>query len=561
LTARSDTAATGARRFGGLLAGLGLLLGAACSGPGRASSGVALFDGGAAPEVLVEEGAVGGPLSERANRFFQGWAPTDVGGAKRGLRLAAGGASFQLVTLTERERTLALDLAPPPGDLADSAAARPGHVRVRVDRGPAFLVPFADPLPVRLPAGLARGRHLVELSPPGADAAPLVVLDAAVRPAAQGGAARIDGSDLVLEGPAMADRVAEPRAGWVLSGEVCPRGAFASTRELAVDVTGEGERAIGRWSGGAGVLDRLRGCRRVELPPVPAAGPVRVRFTAAEPGSAARWRGWRWRPEPAKTPPPAPMTEAPAPSPSRRPRLVVLYVMDALRADTVGHLGGPPGISPTIDRLAREGFTFRDHRSTAPNTLLSVRHLFTGRILVNTEDWRRLSVGGGAALPTLAEAFQAAGYRTGLFSANGYVSAHYGLARGFDHVSQEALFDVESPGPAPVNRSAERVHAASPRPSGATRRRCATSCGAGAPPRPPTASGCAASTGPRSPTTTASSPACSTPSGGGSGRRRAWSSSPPTTARSCSTTAGCCTATPSTRSCSASRWWCGGRGT
>jgi arylsulfatase A-like enzyme len=135
---------------------------------------------------------------------------------------------------------------------------------------------------------------------------------------------------------------------------------------------------------------------------------------------------------------------------------VVLYVMDALRADTVGHLGSPPGISPTIDRMAREGFTFRDHRSTAPNTLLSIRHLFTGRVLVNAQAWRRI----GSGLPTLAETFEAAGYRTGLFSANGYVSAHYGLARGFGHVSREALLDLESPDPAPVNRSAERVHSA-----------------------------------------------------------------------------------------------------
>jgi len=148
--------------------------------------------------------------------------------------------------------------------------------------------------------------------------------------------------------------------------------------------------------------------------------------------------------------------EEPAAAPLQRPRLVVLYVLDALRADHVGHLGGSAGISPTLDRLAAEGASFRRHWSTGPNTLAAIRNLFTGEVWAHSRSWRA----AGATRATLAEAFRAAGYRTGLFSANGYVSARFGLARGFEHVSREALFEEPAPGEPFVNRSAERVHAA-----------------------------------------------------------------------------------------------------
>ena len=86
--------------------------------------------------------------------------------------------------------------------------------------------------------------------------------------------------------------------------------------------------------------------------------------------------------------------------------------MDALRADAVGHLaarpadagrtalldrpdtarkrsrlGGESGVSPVLDRLAREGLIFRRHRSLAPNTLPSTKSLFVGRVYRTRGGW------------------------------------------------------------------------------------------------------------------------------------------------------------------------------
>jgi arylsulfatase len=150
-------------------------------------------------------------------------------------------------------------------------------------------------------------------------------------------------------------------------------------------------------------------------------------------------------------PAPAPL---PAPDP---PRLVIVYVMDALRADTVGALGGPAGVSPTYDRLAREGLLFRQHRSVAPNTIPSTKSFFIGRTFVSRGGWSLLPEDG----ETLAELFKKAGYHTGLFSGNVYVSHAYGTDRGFEHVASEILIDDytgrEKP---PFNDNAARAHAA-----------------------------------------------------------------------------------------------------
>ena len=134
------------------------------------------------------------------------------------------------------------------------------------------------------------------------------------------------------------------------------------------------------------------------------------------------------------------------------PRLVVVYVMDALRADAVGHLGGRPGVSPVLDHLAREGVTFRAHQSVAPNTLPSTKALFTGRPFLARGGWKLAPEDG----PTLAERFRKAGYRTGLFSGNVHVGAAFGTDRGFEHVAEE---EAVLPG-RPFNDNAARVNAA-----------------------------------------------------------------------------------------------------
>ncbi|MEM1246515.1 MAG: sulfatase [Acidobacteriota bacterium] len=129
-----------------------------------------------------------------------------------------------------------------------------------------------------------------------------------------------------------------------------------------------------------------------------------------------------------------------------RPDLVLVYVQDALRADAVDLL---PEDS-VWKTLSREGLRLAQHRSVAPNTLPSTKALFTGRVWA-TAGGRALP----AELPTLAGAYREAGFRTGLFSNNPWISAAYGMDRGFDHAG-----DALARTPEPFFDDVRRVHAA-----------------------------------------------------------------------------------------------------
>jgi arylsulfatase A-like enzyme len=129
------------------------------------------------------------------------------------------------------------------------------------------------------------------------------------------------------------------------------------------------------------------------------------------------------------------------------PDLVILYVLDALRAD---HVGGR-GWTPVIDRLVGEGVSFSDYTSTAASTMTFAKTLFSGRVF--------LQKGGlPPEVETMAEVMRAAGFRTVGISGNGNVSEKFGLARGFD------TFDMVYPlarGADPetyVNRNAADIH-------------------------------------------------------------------------------------------------------
>ncbi len=433
----------------GILCGL-LLFAVACGHATRTKLDRPLFSDSASISVSTEAPVLSGPSSNRPNRFFQGWRPFRDHG-RNALQEAPGGSTILITTLEARPRKLVLDLVP-----GNEAPGQP-QVRVAVDDAPSFLLPLADPLSIPLDANLAPGRHVLRLTPSPGERTSLVVQNSRISPSAKTGGARLSHQDLLIAGPAMVEVVQEAKRGWVLEGEACPDKLFASLAGASIGLEDAGGHRLGQWVGRGGLLGRLQSCRRVAFPPISGDSLVRVRFLLTRAGSGLRLQGWRWR-QPLKGPGSGVQRNrtkivAP-PRASPPPRLVVVYVMDALRADFVGCLGGDPRATPTIDRLAGEGFLFRNHHSTAPNTLLSTRNLFTGRILVNTRAWKT----GGEDLPMLAEAFQTAGYHTGLFSGNGYVSAHFGLARGFDHVSRKALF--QGLNAAGVNRNAERVQAA-----------------------------------------------------------------------------------------------------
>jgi arylsulfatase A-like enzyme len=99
-----------------------------------------------------------------------------------------------------------------------------------------------------------------------------------------------------------------------------------------------------------------------------------------------------------------------APSPAGPPfggADVLLITVDALRADHLGFAGYRRATSPALDRLAAESAVFERAYAPAPHTSFSLTSLLTGRHALSLA-----RVGKLDGLPTLADAFAAADYRT-----------------------------------------------------------------------------------------------------------------------------------------------------
>ena len=427
---------------------LPLLLAAAC-GP-RQPSGEArlLLDAAHAPDVLTERKEVTSPPALGGNRFLSGWWPWKEAGTLV-LSPITPQARVQIVHLERRERTLVLDLL-------QEAASQGRKVKVTAEGRDLGSFPLTDPVEIPLPADLPLGRVTLELSfEEGARG----VLAGAVRPTLAEGKVRRWKNDLIQSGASLVDLVRPVSGGETLMGSFIPPTGPKPGQRFDLVLEREDGTPIRRFTWAPSFWNRLRGTRSFSYKLGDVQGFVRVRLWAHGEGPVARWKELRLvgseRDRTAETARPA-GTETTAP-----PRLVIVYVMDALRADTVGVLGGPAGISPTYDRLAREGLLFRSHRSVAPNTLPSTKALFTGRAYVSRGGWKLEPEDG----TTLAEMFRAAGYRTGLFSGNVYVSPAYKTDRGFEHVAEEVQIDgLVGGAPAVIhasyNDNAEKAHAA-----------------------------------------------------------------------------------------------------
>jgi arylsulfatase A-like enzyme len=424
-----------------------VFLAAVCAGcsrdPGREVQ--LLVDGEHAPDVLVEQREIALPPSLQGNRFVRGWWPWLFEGKRLVLTQIGRDARMEVVSLGRGRRTLVLDLlqAPPPGRM----------VKVRAAGRDLGAFPLTDPVEIPLPEDLPLGRVALDLSfEPGARG----ILAAAVRPHRAAGEVRIRGADLIQEGDSLIDLVHRIPAGATLVGVLHPPVTARAGQRFDLTVEREDGTPIRRVTWAPSFWNRVHGARRIELPLRDAQGLVRVRLRASGQGPAVRWErlGFAVPKGTAAERPPVLTLEEPAAPPLR---LVVVYVMDALRADAVGYTGGPPGVSPVLDRLAREGVTFLRHRSVAPNTIPSTKALFTGRTFVTGGDWPLEPKDG----TTIAEIFRGAGYRTGLFSGNVYISSAFGTDRGFEHADEEVLMDEETgPNGSPYNDNATRVHAA-----------------------------------------------------------------------------------------------------
>lgn len=120
---------------------------------------------------------------------------------------------------------------------------------------------------------------------------------------------------------------------------------------------------------------------------------------------------------------------------------VLVIVIDTLRADHVSAYGYSRPTTPNLDQLAGQGVLFENAISPSSWSLPSHVSLVTGRYLhdhkvgnVELEPWFGWGKAGLGGFPTIGEALEKQGYRTGAFSANRtYFSHDLGFGRSFLH--------------------------------------------------------------------------------------------------------------------------------
>lgn len=166
-------------------------------------------------------------------------------------------------------------------------------------------------------------------------------------------------------------------------------------------------------------------------------GLFRIRFSVVPGGTTAA--GWlrihapkilapqlEQHPEPVST-------KTDSPPRTTRPNLII-YLVDALRADRLGCYGNERSLSPRIDAFAEQSILFENAVAQSSWTKASVASIFTGL-------WPAAhgTNGPDSVLPpevqTLPEALSSAGFTTAAISANAFVNSPFGFARGFDYFS------------------------------------------------------------------------------------------------------------------------------
>ena len=154
-------------------------------------------------------------------------------------------------------------------------------------------------------------------------------------------------------------------------------------------------------------------------------------FTLPLVGSELRQVDFEAQPETATVYWATPLVLQPDPVPER-PN-ILLYVVDALRADALGVYGATSARTPAIDALAREAFVVEHAYSAASWTKPSVATLFTSLYpMTHGLGARFYSDQLPAAAWTLQQALAANGYATAQFSANPFTGALSNLDHGFD---------------------------------------------------------------------------------------------------------------------------------
>lgn len=135
----------------------------------------------------------------------------------------------------------------------------------------------------------------------------------------------------------------------------------------------------------------------------------------------------------------------PAATGTGRPPLVVVFVVDTLRRESVGCYGREGDPTPAMDALAREGTRFDQAISASGWTLPAVASLLTGT-------WPSIHKAMGKTVrltpisddvPTAAEVLRARGFATCAVANAAFLAPVLGLDRGFDRFDHRHAFNDE----------------------------------------------------------------------------------------------------------------------
>jgi len=113
---------------------------------------------------------------------------------------------------------------------------------------------------------------------------------------------------------------------------------------------------------------------------------------------------------------------------------IALITIDSLRADHVGYHGYERDISPTINKYAASGSRFKNAYSHAGHTRASFPGILTGVSPLMYGGYERVS----EDQTVVSEVFQEAGFKTGGFHSNLYLSEEFGYGRGWSEFFDSA---------------------------------------------------------------------------------------------------------------------------
>ena len=138
---------------------------------------------------------------------------------------------------------------------------------------------------------------------------------------------------------------------------------------------------------------------------------------------------------------------------------VLLVTIDTLRADRLGCYGARDATTPVLDALAGRGVRFETAVAAVPLTGPSHATILSGLTPVHHGVRDNGAYVLPDSVPTLAEAFRAAGYRTAGFVSGFPVDRRFGFARGFDHYDDRLPHSDELGWGEYVERRADRTTA------------------------------------------------------------------------------------------------------